>query len=112
MDNIYLTDEQMAGLAQYEGTLRTAHESNYGRSIGTQGRQYLVTIVHDVTGKEPHINRWCQSCELDLYKQVARWYFDTKAKKEAELEAQRAAAAQVTEETNKAAKTAAKRRKK
>lgn len=78
MGKITLTKEQKAALAPYENELRCA-QADYLRSVGREGNAILRSIYKEVKGEDFTQVDVCGSCQLDLQRIIARWYFDTPA---------------------------------
>ena len=73
-----LTAAEMEAAAPFECNMRTAIESNYGRSIGPAGVDTLTRILK-AHGFPPVPGAGsCVACTLSLLQQVGRMYFATK----------------------------------
>lgn len=72
------TDEQMARLAQWEPSLRTAVRSGWARGIGSRATLEMAGIYEAATGEKHPVNVGCGPCILDLMKRVGSMYFAQK----------------------------------
>lgn len=71
------TKSQMAILAKYERSFRTAIRSNYASNLTSTAYAEIRTIYEQASGKAYHLKASCAKCVLDFLKLVGRHYFET-----------------------------------